>query len=144
MAEQNIAQSKMFSNLFLAVSFVVVLIVLVGLMSALIMNILDRTREIGMLRCIGALSKDIRRVFSSEGLFLAVIGWIIGIPLGYGISKILGQTAERSMKLTFPDVFPVEYVAWSFVFTIVGTLIIIYFPLRRASRLKPGDALRYE
>jgi putative ABC transport system permease protein len=59
---------------FLTVSFVVVLIVLIGLMSTLVMNILDRTTEIGMLRCIGAQSKDVRRLFSTEGLFLAFPG----------------------------------------------------------------------
>ena len=63
----------------------VVLIVLIGLMSTLVMNILDRTTEIGMLRCIGARARDIKHVFSAEALFLAAIGWIVGVPLGFAL-----------------------------------------------------------
>jgi ABC-type antimicrobial peptide transport system permease subunit len=48
------------------------------------------------------------------------------------------------MKLTMPDKYALIYVGWSLVFTIVGTLIVIFFPLRRATNMKPGDAIRYE
>ena len=88
-AEQNVAQNQVLADMFLMVSFIVVLIVLIGLMSTLVMNILDRTTEIGMLRCIGAQSKDVRRVFSSEGLFLAFLGWIVGLPLGYVVYQVM-------------------------------------------------------
>ena len=88
-AAQNVAQNQGLATMFLMVSFIVVLIVLIGLMSTLVMNILDRTTEIGMLRCIGAQSKDVRRVFSSEGLFLAFLGWIVGLPLGYVVYQII-------------------------------------------------------
>ena len=82
-AEQNVAQSEVIAETFLMVSFIVVLIVLIGLTSTLPIDILDRTKEIGMLRCIGAQSRDVRRVFSTEGLFLAFRGWIVSFPLGY-------------------------------------------------------------
>jgi hypothetical protein len=60
-AAQNVASNTTSVSMLLMVSFVVVLIVLVGLISTLVMNILDRTKEIGMLRCIGAKSKDALR-----------------------------------------------------------------------------------
>ena len=143
-AAQNVAQNQGLAGMFLMVSFVVVLIVLIGLMSTLVMNILDRTREIGMLRCIGAQSKDVRRVFSSEGLFLAFLGWIVGLPLGYVLYQIMVAAMAIGMKLTMPDKYALAYVGWSFVFAMVGTLIVIFFPLRRATNMKPGDAIRYE
>lgn len=143
-AERNVIQNEALSNVFLAVSFVVVLIVLIGLVSTLVMNILDRTTEIGMLRCIGAQSKDVRRVFSSEGLFLAFIGWIIGLPVGYAIYEIIVAATQSAMKLTLPPSYAALYMGWSLVFALVGTVIVIAWPLRRATRMKPGDALRYE
>ena len=142
--EQNVAQNKTLSSLFLMVSFIVVLIVLIGLMSTLVMNILDRTTEIGMLRCIGAQSKDVRRVFSSEGLFLAFLGWIVGLPLGYAVYRIIVVSMASAMKLTLPDNYDAVYVGWSLVFAMIGTLLVISFPLRRAAKMKPGDAIRYE
>jgi len=126
------------------VSFIVVLIVLVGLMSTLVMNILDRTKEIGMLRCIGARSKDVRRVFSSEGLFLALLGWMVGLPLGYAIYQVIVFGLAGGMKLTLPGRYDLIYVGWSVVFALAGTLIVIFFPLRRAANMMPGEALRYE
>jgi ABC-type lipoprotein release transport system permease subunit len=143
-AEQNVAQNEALVGLFLMVSFVVVLIVLIGLMSTLVMNILDRTKEIGMLRCVGAQSKDVRRVFASEGLFLAFLGWILGLPLGYAVYQIMAVAMASGMKLTLPDKYALVYVGWSFVFAMVGTLIVIFFPIRRATTMKPGDAIRYE
>lgn len=143
-AEQNVTQNKALSNLFLAVSFIIVLIVLIGLVSTLVMNILDRTTEIGMLRCIGAQSRDVRRVFSSEGMFLAFLGWIVGLPVGYGVSQIMVVAMQSAMKLTLPLEYTPAYMGWSLVFALVGTLMVIALPLRRATKMKPGDALRYE
>jgi hypothetical protein len=97
-----------------------------------------------MLRCIGAQSKDVRRVFSSEGLFLAFLGWIVGLPLGYVVYQVMVAAMAVGMKLTMPDKYALIYVGWSLVFAMVGTLIVIFFPLRRATNMKPGDAIRYE
>ena len=143
-AAQNVAQNSTLVTMFLMVSFIIVLIVLVGLMSTLVMNILDRTTEIGMLRCIGAQSRDVRNVFASEGLFLAFLGWVVGIPLGWVVYRIMAAAMASGMKLTLPDKFALVYVGLSFVFAMVGTVIVIFFPLRRATNMKPGDAIRYE
>ena len=143
-AEQNVAQNQALTGMFLMMSFIVVLIVLIGLMSTLVMNILDRTREIGMLRCIGAQSRDVRRLFASEGLFLAFLGWIVGLPLGYAVYQVYVAAMAIGMKLTMPDRYALIYVGLSLIFTMVGTLIVIFFPLRRATDMKPGDAIRYQ
>ncbi|MFW3146779.1 MAG: ABC transporter permease [Thermoplasmatota archaeon] len=144
MKEQNVKQNQALSNIFLGVGFVVVIITLIGLMNTLLMNILDRTKEIGMLRCIGASSKDIRRVFGSEALLLSLIGWIIGIPLGYGLWRGLAYWTVDVMKLELPIIYPPKFILYTFAMTIIGTLIIILLPVIRASRFKPGNALRYE
>lgn len=143
-AEQNIQSNAALAGLFLMVSFIVVLIVLLGLMGTLVMNILDRTTEIGMLRVIGAKAKAVRRVFSSEGLFIAFLGWIVGLPLALGVGAVMATATENALKLPIPLSFAPRYIGWGLVFTLVGTLIVIFFPLRRATRMKPGDALRYQ
>jgi ABC-type antimicrobial peptide transport system permease subunit len=97
-----------------------------------------------MLRCIGAQSKDVRRVFSSEGLFLAFLGWIVGLPLGYGVYQLIAVAMASGMKMTMPDMYAPIYIGWSLVFALVGTVIVIFFPLRRATKMRPGDAIRYE
>jgi len=144
MEERNKVQNQGIMDLFMIISLLVVFISMIGLMSTLTMNILERTKEIGMMRCIGSKANDIRLVFGSEGIFLALIGWIIGIPAGYMIGYYISMLVEESMKLTMTFYFPLIYLFWSFIIAMIGTILIIQAPLFRAVRFKPGDALRYQ
>ena len=67
----------------------VVAISMAGLANALTMSVLERIREIGILRSIGARARDIRGIFATEILNLAVTGWLIAIPLGYLLGRCL-------------------------------------------------------
>ena len=69
--------------------FLIVAISMVGLANAITMSIIERTREIGILRCIGARARDVRRIFATEGVALALAGWLLGIPLGYALDRLL-------------------------------------------------------
>jgi ABC-type antimicrobial peptide transport system permease subunit len=129
---------------FMFVSMLVVLICMIGLMSTLTMNVLDRTKEIGMLRCIGARARDIRRMFSTEGLFLALVGWGVGLPLGGLIGFFLQAQIKDTMRMQLPVYYAWAYIPWAFLVTVVGTLLVIQVPMLRATRFKPGDALRYQ
>ena len=131
-------------TIFLFVSMLIVFISMIGLMSTLTMNILDRTKEIGMMRCIGAKARDLRRVFSTEAAFLAFVGFVIGIPLGYVIGLIIGLNVSNAMSLEMSIIYSWGFIPWAFLITIIGTIVIIQAPLLRATRFKPGDALRYQ
>jgi ABC-type antimicrobial peptide transport system permease subunit len=117
---------------------------MIGLMSTLTMNILERTREIGMMRCLGSRSSHIRRMFGTEGFILALAGGLVGIPLGYGVAQFLNWIMFNILNLEMDLLFPVSFVMIAVLVTLVMTLIIIQLPLRRAARFKPGDALRYQ
>ena len=65
----------------------IVAISMVGLVNAITMGVLERTREIGMLRCVGARARDVRGIFATEGLVVAVLGWLLGVPLGWAIAR---------------------------------------------------------
>jgi putative ABC transport system permease protein len=122
---------------------IIVLISLVGLVNAITMGVIERTREIGVLRCVGARAKDVRRIFRSEGVAVAIIGWLVGIPLGWAMAHgLISATASIvSTELSFR--FPIANVAITLVGTILLALLVLIAPLRRAVHLKTGDALRY-
>jgi putative ABC transport system permease protein len=121
----------------------IVAISLVGLVNAIAMSVIERTREIGMLRCVGARGKDVRRIFTVEGLTVALLGWAIGVALGWAMGYGLVSLTASLVNIDLFFVFPAANVAITLVGTVVLTLLVLLGPVRRAVRLKPGDALRY-
>jgi putative ABC transport system permease protein len=122
--------------------FLIVAISMVGLVNAITMNVLERTREIGVLRCIGARARDIRRIFAAEGLAVSLAGWLLGIPVGYAFARLLNWLLVELVKIEFTFTFPPLNLLIALVGTVVLALLIMRLPLRRAVRLKPGKALR--
>jgi putative ABC transport system permease protein len=114
-----------------------------GLANALTMSVFERTREIGILRSIGARARDIRRIFAAETLTLATAGWLIGIPLGYLLDRFLVWMVKTVVNINLTLAFP----PWNLAITLAGTillaLLITLVPIRHATHLRPGHALRY-
>ncbi|MGZ6705398.1 MAG: ABC transporter permease [Solirubrobacteraceae bacterium] len=139
----NVAANRILTGTITVLGFIVVAISMIGLVSAITMSVLERTREIGILRCIGGRARHIRRIFTAEGLTLALIGWVVGIPLGYALDRFLiwlfGQVIEIDLGFVFP---PVNLLI-ALVGTVVLALLILLVSVRRAVRMRPGDALRY-
>jgi putative ABC transport system permease protein len=123
---------------------VLVAIMLMGLASALTMGIIERTREVGILRCLGARARHIRRIFTAEAVVLALAGWALGILLGWLIYEGLLILVRHDADLSLPQ----EYEPTILLITLSGvlllTLIVIRWPLHRATRIQPGTALRYQ
>ncbi|UCE39261.1 MAG: FtsX-like permease family protein [Thermoplasmata archaeon] len=142
--EQNQQANQQVMNLMMAVGGIIVLITMIGLASMLTMNVVERTKEIGMLRCLGSSSRSIRSVFGTEGLVIALFGWAAGVPMGFFVGMYLNQMIYELMHIDIAFIFPVEYIFISLILTIVMTLLVIQPSLWRATHLKPGDALRYE
>ena len=120
-----------------------VAISMVGLGNAITMSVIERTREIGILRTIGARARDVRRIFAAESVVIALVGWLIGIPVGYLLDRFLVWMLKEVVNVQIPLVFPLANVAWALVGTIVLALLITLLPIRRAVRYRPGEALRY-
>jgi len=122
----------------------VVAITLMGLVSELSTGVIERTREVGILRCLGARARQIRRIFSAEAVVLAVASWASGILAGWllyqGLLALLLHNADVSLPQEFPPVISLITLAG----VLVLTLIVIRGPLRRATRIRPGTALRYQ
>ena len=121
----------------------IVAISMVALINTITMVVLERTREIGMLRCIGAHARDIRRIFATEGLTVALAGWVIGIPLGFGFAHSLVALAENVFNEHVLFAFPPINIPIALIGTLILALLVMQIPLRRAVRFKPGEALRY-
>jgi putative ABC transport system permease protein len=139
----NVAANASITRSITVLGLVIVAISMVGLVNAITMGILERTREIGMLRCVGARGRDIRRIFATEGLVIASLGWLIGVAAGSALAYGIMRLTESTTKLDLTFTFPTANLATTLVGTIILALLVLLGPLRRAVRFKPGEALRY-
>ncbi|HEX5980407.1 MAG TPA: FtsX-like permease family protein [Thermoleophilaceae bacterium] len=139
----NVAVNRVLTTSIAVLGFIVVAISMVGLVNAITTSVLERTREVGILRCIGARGRDVRRIFATEGLVLAALGWLVGIPLGYAVERVLVWLIRELIEVDVPVVYPVRHIVIAFAGTLLLALVVMALPLRRAVHLKPGDALRY-
>ena len=110
----------------------------IGIMNMMLTTVTERMKEIGLRRAIGAKKKDINVQFLTEAVLLTLVGGIIGIGLGWGISYTISalNIMQASMSL-------MSIVLAFGVSAIIG-VVFGYYPARRASRLHPIEALRYE
>ena len=110
----------------------------VGVMNIMLVSVTERTKEIGLLKSIGAKDKDILTQFLVESIVMTLIGGIIGIMLGVGGAFLVSMVAGIPFVISVPAILMAVGVSAT-----VGIVFGLY-PARRAARLSPIDALRYE
>ena len=131
-----------FGSLALAVAFV-------GIVNTLVMAILERRREIGIMKAIGASDSDVRKLFFAEAGAMGILGGIVGVALGWVIGQVINLGTNVYLK---SQSFPAEHfwsvplwlVAFAVLFSFVVSLAAGLYPAGRAARLDPVQALRYE
>jgi len=141
---QNANGNNSIVTLLEVLGLLVVGIALIGLVGTLTLALIERTREVGILRCLGAGARQIRRVFNAEAVVMATAGWALGSVLGYALFVGLIAFVEHDFGFTVVKVFPVLSVPVALVAVIAITLLVVRPTLRRAVRVDPGRALRYE
>jgi putative ABC transport system permease protein len=121
----------------------------IGIVNTLVMAILERRREIGIMKAIGASDGDIRKLFFAEAGAMGILGGIVGVVLGWAIGQIInfGTNIYLKSQSLPPEHFwavPLWLVVFSIVFAFVVSLVSGLYPAGRAARLDPVQALRYE
>jgi putative ABC transport system permease protein len=110
----------------------------IGIMNIMLVSVRERTREIGIRKAVGARGRDILAQFLIEALTLSLLGGLIGIVLGLGVSALIGQIAGWGFQ------FNPTTVAAAVVFSLAVGVVFGVWPARMAARLDPITALRYE
>jgi len=137
--QQTITETtKTFSFLLGSIAFVSLLVGGIGIMNIMLVSVTERTREIGLRKSIGANNTDILLQFVIESIFICILGGIIGILLGCGISFLLSAVAKWNIKIILSSII------LAFSFSVIVGLIFGIWPAKKASQLNPIEALRYE
>ncbi len=115
----------------------------IGIMNIMLVSVVERTREIGLRKAIGARSRDVLRQFLLEAVFLTLGGGVIGMALGIGFSFVASLAIRRQLSGWVFEV-PLYAVVLAVSVSVGVGLVFGYYPARRAARLDPIEALRYE
>ena len=116
----------------------------IGIMNAMYTSVLERTREIGIIKSIGARKQDIVVMFLIEAGFVGLVGGIIGAFSGFSLSYIMGVAAKYAGYSLLKIVFDAELILFSISFAFLVGVVSGVLPALRAARLEPAEALRYE
>lgn len=137
-AEFATAQSRTMTILLGAIAGVSLIVGGIGIMNIMLVSVTERTREIGIRMAVGARPKDILLQFLIEAVTLSVLGGFLGIGLGVAVAHAIAS------KTGWPILTPMYAVVGAFVFSAVIGIFFGFYPARKASRLDPIEALRYE
>jgi putative ABC transport system permease protein len=136
--EQKRRTQFIFSVVMICIAGISLLVGGIGIMNIMLATVLERTREIGIRRAIGARQRDIVRQFLTEAVLISIIGGLIGILFGYSLSKIIAAAAGWQTDVTTAS------IAVAFGVSVgIGLLFGIY-PAVQAAKLDPIEAIRYE
>jgi len=121
----------------------------IGIVNTLVMAILERRREIGIMKAIGASDGDVKKLFFAEAGAMGVLGGVVGVALGWAIGQVInvGTNVYLKRQSLPPEHFwavPWWLVGGAILFAFVVSLVSGLYPAGRAARLDPVQALRYE
>jgi putative ABC transport system permease protein len=116
----------------------------IGIANTMFTSVLERRKEIGTMKAIGARNEDILSIFIVESGILGLIGGFLGLVLGIVVAKAVEYYAQQSVGTIIKASMSPYLIIGCLMFGFVIGIISGFFPARQASKLKPADALRYE
>jgi len=137
-AQANAQQVGLMRNLLLGIAIVSLAVGGIGIMNIMLVSVTERTREIGIRMAIGARGRHVLLQFLFEAVTLSVLGGLLGVLVGVGVAKLI----EKAIK--WPIVVSPEAIVVAFVVAATIGIFFGFYPARKASKLDPIDALRYE
>lgn len=137
LAEQKRTQ-RIFDLVMVAIASISLLVGGIGIMNIMLASILERTREIGVRRAMGARQSDILRQFMIEAILISIVGGTIGVIAGFATSRMIALLAGWSTIVT------VSSISVAFLVSVSVGLIFGIYPAIKAARLDPIEAMRYE
>ena len=136
-------QSRILSLALYAMSLLIGAMGALGVVNTLTLNVLERRREIGVLRAIGAMDANLVQTFLTEGIAIGVVGWFLGLLIGYPLGRLL-LNLMQAVLFHIDYIFSPGMIASSFVFALILAVLASLAPALGAARLRVGQVLRYE
>jgi len=129
-----------------AVSITLLIVAGFGIYNILNMLIYEKMNDIAILKAIGFSGRDVKLIFISQAMIIGIVGGILGLLIGYGVSVLIDHTPFETEALPTIDTYPVNFnplfYAIAIVFAIISTFLAGYLPSKKAQYIDPVDIIR--
>jgi lipoprotein-releasing system permease protein len=129
-----------------AVSIALLIVAGFGIYNILNMLIYEKMNDIAILKATGFSGKDVQMIFMSQALIIGIVGGILGLIIGFGLSNVIDNIPFATEALPLVKTFPVNYNPWFYIigitFAMISTFLAGYFPSQRAKKIDPVKIIR--
>ncbi len=120
-----------------------------GMFNTLTVSLMERTREVGVMKAMGMRSTEVKELFLAEAMIMGLLGGVFGVLAGWGMGKLLGLLLSTVSLAKGVGMIDVSYIPWQFVVFVLSLSFVVgvatgIYPARRARRISALNALRYE
>jgi putative ABC transport system permease protein len=148
-AEYRAAGSQLYNILITFLMSMAILMAIVGgisLMGTMLLNVLERIREVGVMRAIGAPTDAVVQIFVVEGAIIGLLSWLVALVLAWPLGKVISSTVGGQLmgvaKVSY--VFALNGVGIWFAAAILLSIVASYYPAQNAARLTVREVLSYQ
>jgi len=131
-------------GVLVGIAAIALVVASIGIMNTMLMSVMERTHEIGVMKAIGAKSSDVLSLFLMESSMVSLVGGVVGCVLGVVAAKVISFGAGAALGIEFGAVVKPEVLLGGMAVAMIVGILSGFYPARKASRMSPVEAVRYE
>jgi putative ABC transport system permease protein len=131
-------------GVLVGIAAIALVVASIGIMNTMLMSVMERTHEIGVMKAIGAKSSDVLTLFLLESGIVSIVGGVVGCVIGVLLARIISLVASSALGLEFGAGVRVAVILAGMAVAISVGMLSGFYPARKASRMSPVEAVRYE
>ena len=135
---------KILQAVLLAIASISLIVASIGIMNTMLMSVMERTHEIGVMKAIGARNRDILTIFVLESGMISVIGGILGMLIGVTGANVISVGLGSAFGIEIPAILHVEVLLGGLAVAVITGVLSGVYPALKAAKMSPVEAVRYE
>jgi len=130
-------------GVLVGIAAIALIVASIGIMNTMLMSVMERTHEIGVMKAIGAKSSDVLSLFLLESSMVSLVGGVIGCLLGWVVAKVLSFLGSTASGLEIAAIVKPEVLLGGMAVALIVGVLSGFYPARKASKMSPVEAVRY-
>jgi putative ABC transport system permease protein len=130
-------------GVLVVIASIALIVASIGIMNTMLMSVMERTHEIGVMKAIGAKSRDVLSLFLLESSIVSLVGGVAGCVLGWVVAIVISSVASMMSGLEIAAVVKLEVLVGGIAVAVIVGVLSGFYPARKASKMSPVEAVRY-